>query len=220
MYEIIMDLPLFQGMSHEKVSELIEKTKFHFLKFSAGDKIIATAEDCEYVRFVISGKVKIIYPVAENDIIISSVVSAPDMIGIEYLFGKDRNYPYSAEAYTDCGILQISKSDYVHILQNDNVFLFNLVNILSRNCQKGIAGLLSAGGSVAHRLAYDVLMLTSNGSTNICYEFKQKDLCQRFGVQRSSLINALDQLQDADIIEYDSSHIKVHDRSKVVDLLV
>ena len=36
MYELLMDMPLFQGISHEKISELIEKIKFNFLKYQIG----------------------------------------------------------------------------------------------------------------------------------------------------------------------------------------
>ncbi|MDE6716411.1 MAG: Crp/Fnr family transcriptional regulator [Muribaculaceae bacterium] len=207
-----MDLPLFQGMSHEKVSELIEKTKFHFLKFNAGDKVIITGESCEYVRFLISGSLKIIYNMHDADVSLSSVISAPAVVGIEYLFGKERSYPFSAVANTDCAVLQISKNDYVTILQSDNVFLFNLVNLLSHASQKSVCSVVAADGSVASRLALDVMMLTAARSTNIRFEFKQKDLCLRLGVQRPTLINALDNLQDAGVITYDATSISIPDR--------
>ena len=42
IFEILMDLPLFQGVSREKLSELIEKTPFHFLKYADGEQIIAS----------------------------------------------------------------------------------------------------------------------------------------------------------------------------------
>ena len=32
MYEILMGLPIFQGVSHAKISELIEKIKLNFFK--------------------------------------------------------------------------------------------------------------------------------------------------------------------------------------------
>ena len=35
MYENLMQLPIFQGISRNKISELIEKTKFNFLKYPA-----------------------------------------------------------------------------------------------------------------------------------------------------------------------------------------
>ena len=59
MYEILMDLPLFQGVSRDKLSELIEKTPFHFLKYSNGQEIIAANSNCTHMKFIISGKVTI-----------------------------------------------------------------------------------------------------------------------------------------------------------------
>ena len=80
MYETIMDLPLFQGMSHEKVSELIEKTKFHFLKYKAGDCIISSGDDCGHVRFVVSGYVRIEYSIPNRKVVISEDLYAPSVL--------------------------------------------------------------------------------------------------------------------------------------------
>ena len=33
MYDVLLQLPIFQGVSRNKISELIEKMKFHFLKY-------------------------------------------------------------------------------------------------------------------------------------------------------------------------------------------
>lgn len=32
MYEILMGLPLFKGVSYTNISKVVESTKFHFLK--------------------------------------------------------------------------------------------------------------------------------------------------------------------------------------------
>lgn len=34
MYDVLLQLPIFQGVSRNKISELIEKMKFHFLQIS------------------------------------------------------------------------------------------------------------------------------------------------------------------------------------------
>ena len=44
MYEVLMDLPLFQGVSHTKISELIEKIRFNFLKYLNNEKFISANE--------------------------------------------------------------------------------------------------------------------------------------------------------------------------------
>ena len=55
IFEILMDLPLFQGVSREKLSELIEKTPFHFLKYTDGEQIIIPGDTCSHIKFIISG---------------------------------------------------------------------------------------------------------------------------------------------------------------------
>ena len=220
MYETIMDLPLFQGMSHEKVSELIEKTKFHFLKYKAGDCIIESGDDCGHVRFVVSGSVRVEYSIPNRKVVVSEELSAPSELGVDFLFGMNTVYPFKVTALEDCGILQIDKSDYIQILQSDKVFLFNLLNILSRNSQKAVCGVLCVNsGTIGERLALMVEILTHRKGRNIRFCFKQKDMCQIFGSQRTSFINALTSLQDAGIISYNSSEIQIDDRDKLMEIL-
>lgn len=220
MYEIIMDLPLFQGVNREKISELIEKTKFHFLKYKQGDIILNSGDACKHVRFVISGEVRIEISSNNKRVTISEVIKAPNVIGADYLFGIDTTYPFNAIAQTNCGILQIEKADYINILLSDKVFLFNLLNSLSRNSQKYMQGILSlSSGTIAERLSFFVISLTQRGGTDLKINYKQKDICTMLGVQRTSFINALNSLQEKDIVSYSASEIVIHDREKMLEIL-
>lgn len=220
MYEKLMELPLFQGVSRDKLSELIEKTPFHFVKYTRGEQIVSVNDVCSHIRFIISGDVHIDIASANMKVVVSETLSGPEVIGPDYLFGRNTFYPFNATALTDCGILQIVKSDFINILMSDKVFLFNMLNMLSRNSQKGTFGILAlSSGSIAERLAFIITSLTQRGSKDIKLAYKQKDLCSILGVQRSSLINALEHLQDNEIIEYSLSEIKVHDREAFLKIL-
>ncbi|MEG0010567.1 MAG: Crp/Fnr family transcriptional regulator [Muribaculaceae bacterium] len=220
MYEIIMDLPLFQGVSREKISELVEKTKFHFLKYSDKDQIVAIGDPCKHVRFIISGSIRIETPSTNKRVTISEVLTSPNVVGADYLFGRDTIYPFNAYANGNCGVLQIEKGDYINILHNDKVFLFNLLNTLSRNSQKVIQGILSLStGTLTERIALFVIALTQKGGTDIHITYKQKDFCTLLGVQRSSFISTLAKLQDDGIINYTQSEIQITSRERMLDIL-
>jgi CRP-like cAMP-binding protein len=220
MYDILMELPLFQGVSRDKLSEIIEKTPFHFLKYNNGEEIVSSGDNCEHVRFVISGDVRISMAFTDKRVKVSEVVSAPNVLGQEYLFGLETDYPFSVSASGQCGIMQIEKSDYITILQSDKVFLFNMLNMLSSSIQKSIANTLSfSTGSIAERLAYLVLMLTRRGAKDVKVTFKQKDLCAVLGTQRSSLINALEKMKTDGTIDYSLSEISVKDRAELLEIL-
>lgn len=220
MFEKLMELPLLQGVSRDKLSELIEKTPFHFVKYNAGEKVVTANEQCTHIRFIISGDVRIDLPSSNRRVVVSETLSGPNVIGPDYLFGRNTFYPFNATAIGDCGILQIVKADFINILMSDKVFLFNMLNVLSRNSQKITFGIMAlSSGTIAERLAFIITSLTQKGSKDITLTYRQKDLCSILGVQRSSLINSLEQLKREGVIDYDMSEIKVRSRDILLDIL-
>lgn len=215
-----MELPLLQGVSRDRLSELIEKTPFHFIKYTPGQQIVAINDECTHIKFIISGDVRIDIPSTNRRVMVSETLSGPNVIGADYLFGRNTFYPFNATAITECGILQIIKSDFINILMSDKVFLFNMLNIISRNSQKSTFGIMSlSSGSIAERLSFIITSLTQRGSKDITLTYKQKDLCSILGVQRSSLINSLAKMKEEGVIDYNLSEIKVLDRNILLEIL-
>lgn len=220
MYEILMRLPLFNGVSHERISEIVGMAKFHFLKYLPGETIVTAGEPCTHIKFIISGKARLHIANADNRFRVSQSLEAPDVIAPEYLFGKATNYPCTAEAIEATGILQISKSDYMRILNVDQIFMFNFLNILSMNAQKSIDGVLSlTTGSLEERIAFWITALTQRGGTDIVLSCRQRDLYSLFGVQRTSFLATLDAMKQRGIIDYNQNEIRVVSRRDLLDIL-
>lgn len=220
MFEVLMDLPLFQGVSREKLSELVEKTPFHFLKFANGDRIIEAGDPCTHIRFIISGEAQVETTSQMRRVTVSETMTSPSVLGPEYLFGLETNYPFRVTAKGNCGILQITKADYINILLSDKVFLFNVLNILSRKSQKSASNILAiSSGSVAERLSYFVLSLTHRGAKDIKLTFKQKDLCTILGTQRSSFISAITKMKEEGILDFTMAEITINNRQTLLDIL-
>lgn len=218
MFEKMMKLPLFQGASHERMESLIEKLPFHFLKFQDGEKIIAAGDECTHLRFIVSGSVKVITHGQMPRVYVSQVLDSPNVIGPDYLFGRDTVYPYEVQALGTCGILQLRKNDYIDVLQSDKVFLFNILNYLSRNFQNHMRLLLSqSSGQLAERLCSLILSLTTAHSRDIKITFRQKELCLLMGARRTSLINALEEMKKLGMINYSASEIMVVDRKLLLN---
>ncbi len=220
MYTKLLQLPLFQGASCEQISQLIEKLPFHFIKYTDGQSIIVSGEASAHLKFVVSGKAKVIYTNRATGVQLSQEVLAPCVVGPDFLFGREPAYPFDVFAFGECGIMQLSKADYMKVVSSDQVFLFNILNYLSRNAQKPKLSLLHLPqGTVAERIAFMVSMLTGKDSSHISLSFKQKDLCVLLGVRRASLVDAMSRLQDNGIITYTNSEIKVIDRDALVSLI-
>ncbi len=221
MFDKLLHLPLFQGVSHETLSTTVEKVPFHFLKFKRGEKIIDRGDKCTHVRFIISGNVKITYESKKLKFSISHELTGPEVIAPDYLFGLDTSYPFTLKAIDECGILQLSKNDYVSMLQNDNVFLYNILNYLSRNSQSFKSQLLNAEQvTVTERLVMLVSAFSSQKSKNIVLEFRQRDLCRILGARRPALITTINQLKDAELIEMpNNSTIVISGRKQLLEWL-
>lgn len=211
-YLQLLQLPLFQGISADKITALVEKLPFHFLKFNGGEQIFAAGDPCTHVKFVVSGQVRLETPFSRLRITLRQTLASPQVLAPDSLFGRENNYPCSAVANGPCGILQLRKSDYTTMVSSDKVFLFNILNYLSSGSQRGTALTLAIkDGSVAERLAMLMDLLVVNGAEDIVLHYKQKDLCSLLGTQRTTLITTLDKLSDEGIIEYDSNEMRILD---------
>ena len=221
MFDKLLHLPLFQGVSHERLSETVEKVPFHFLKFKRGEKIIDCGERCTHVRFIISGRVRMTYESRKLKFSISHDLNAPEVITPDYLFGLDTTYPFTLRATEECGILQLAKNDYVAMLQTDKVFLYNILNYVSRNSQSFKSQLLNAEQlTVTERLVVLVSAFTSQRATNVVIEFRQRDLCRILGARRPALMTAIEELSSMGLIEVrDNSTIIVNDRRQLIQYL-
>ena len=220
MYQQLMQLPLFQGVSTDVITALVEKLPFHFLKFRNGEQIFAAGDQCSHIRFIVSGRVRLETPCDHLRVSLLQTLETPHVLAAEYLFGRETTYPYSAFADGPCGILQLRKSDYIKMLAFDKVFLFNILNYLSSGSQRNTASILAIkDGSVMERLAIIVDALTVAGATDVAVRFKQKDLCVLLGTQRTTLIASLDKLADEDIVDYTSNELRVLDLSRLAEFI-
>ena len=220
MYQQLMQLPLFQGVSTDKITSLVEKLPFHFLKFRNGDQIFAAGEPCTHIKFIVSGQARLEMPFRKLRVTLSQTLTTPHVLAPEYLFGVENAYPYTAVAEGACGILQLRKSDYVKMVSGDKVFLFNILNYLSSAGQRSISSAMAiADGSVTERLATLIDTLVVNGATDIMLSYKQKDLCSLLGTQRTTLVATLDKLSDDGIVEYDSGNLRILDLPRLVEII-
>lgn len=221
MLEQLMELPLFRGVSHTRMAQTVGSAKFHFLKYPEGEVIIRAGDRCEHITFILSGSVRSVITNDTRRFSVGQTISAPAALAPNFLFGRVTTYPYTVTAHNGgASILQISKSDYVKILQSDSVFLFNFLNTLSVSAQKGIDGILSLiSGSVEQRIVFWIVALTQPGGDDIVLDCPRRDLCSIFGVQRSTFDAALENMKQKGLISYTPKEICVVDRRRLVLML-
>lgn len=221
MFDTLLELPMFRGVSHEKITEIVGKAKFHFLKYLPETEFIHAGQPCTHLQFVLSGDVRLVTANEDSRFSVSQTISGPDVLLPDFLFGRATSYPCSGTALTPVSILQIEKSDYLKILTMDTIFLLNYLNYLSMNAQKAVDGVLSLSlGDIESRIAFWIVSLTQPTGKDITLQCRQRDLTSVFGVQRSSLVSALDKMRDAGIVTYGNDFINILDRRELLNLLL
>jgi CRP-like cAMP-binding protein len=59
MYDKLLQLPLFQGMSKFDFTDILEKVKIHFNKYEPGSCLVRQDTPCNQLIFVLDGEVGI-----------------------------------------------------------------------------------------------------------------------------------------------------------------
>ncbi|MBO7291294.1 MAG: Crp/Fnr family transcriptional regulator, partial [Bacteroidaceae bacterium] len=146
---------------------------------------------------------------------------APDIIAPDHLFGRSTHYPANFYAVGSVGMMQIDKATFMTIMQDEPIFMINMLNILSRRSQKSKETILSmSSGDLRERLSHWILNLTSRNATNIRINARQRDLYSYFGVQRTALLNTLAEMKQEKIIDYTTNEVTILDRSSLRDILL
>ena len=220
MFELLMNLPLFRGVSRSRIAEVVGSAKFHFLKYPKGETVVRAGEECTHLAFVISGSVRSEISNSSKRFSVSQTLKAPSAIAPDFLFGRTTRYPGTVVALTDCSILKISKVDYIRILNADQVFMFNFLNTLSVNAQKALDGILAlTSGGLEERIAFWIIALTQHGSEDIELTCKTRDLCNLFSVQRNVFDAACHEMEQRNLIRYSPRKIEIVDRREMLSLL-
>lgn len=194
MFEILLQLPLFQGSTIEQLTQLISSTGMDFQKYAEGDVILSRGEDCGYIRLLISGSVRLSSPYYEETLTVHETLSAPHIILPNFMYGWQTVSPATVVAAEESGILQFSKPVFEKILSTYPIFLINYLNIISLRSQMNYLSTQKKVMTLEERLFDWIELLTQRGSTNVVIETPRANLADAMGVPRLAIYSLLEEL--------------------------
>lgn len=181
MYEMIMDLPLFKGVSKNQVSSFLEKTNVGFCNYQSGDVVIGVGDEVAMVKFVISGSVRIIHKLESLPIVIEETCDVGTVLGAERLFGISTGYAYEVVASGKLSIMQFSKEQYLNLLHSDRIYMLNFFNYLSLRAQRPVDALSQySRGDLRSRISVLISVMTHHHSRDITLTMNDETLA-KFG---------------------------------------
>ena len=202
MYNTLLQLPLFQGMSRTELSEVVEKVKLHFLRIEAKKKIFSQGESCNKLVFLLSGELTSETHAPCGTFSLIETFDKPQMIEPHSLFGKRPSYKATYTAKSDVSLLTIDKQYIYGVLDKYEVFRMNLLNLLSNKAEQFHAHIWSISPQpLEGRLAHFVRSLCTTPHGPKTLRIRMDDLATLLDDTRLNISRVLNKWQQSGIIE-------------------
>lgn len=201
MYDTLLSLPLFQGMSQTDFNSLLQKIRLDFIRYEDGDVIIEKGNRCGSLAFLINGTVESSRSGMDGNFTFSELIEAPFLIEPYSMFGRAGSYQRTYTAIGSCSFLMVDKQYIYTELGKYNICRMNLLNILSGRVQQLDSHIWSLDGmSLRERIIRFIKGLSDIQSGQKRLAIKMNDLATLMDATRLNVSRELNALEKDGII--------------------
>ena len=217
MYESLLCLPYFQGMSRDDITEILGKVTLEFKKYGDGDDIARKGEGCDKFTLLTQGSISGT-AAPDKTLAITEEFAAPYGIEPYSIFGYDTCYKRDYMAKGECTILTIDKQHIFGELSKHHIFTINLLNIISRKTQQMNERIWQyTGTTLPARIAQFIATRceTQKGEKHI--SVKMERLAALLCETRLNVSKALNEMQEAGHLTLHRGGITIHAIEKTLE---
>ena len=217
MYDKLLKLPLFQGLSRNDLTVILEKVKVEFRSFAPKEYLVRQNDACTELLFVLDGKVKVSTQDSAHKFSLCEEIGSETLIEPYSLFGLRPHYnaSYQAEALTN--VLVIKKTYILPLLCRYDIFNLNYFNLLSSRAQVLQQKLWNThiGSTLEKIVNFLVLRCTTAYGTKEL-SITMEDLANLLNDTRINVSRALNKMQELGHISLSRKVIKINNLSDLV----
>lgn len=210
MYDTLLSLPLFQGLSQADFNSLLQKIRLDFVRYEEGDTIISTSQRCKSLAFLINGTVESSRSGNNNRFTFMERIEAPHLIEPYSMFGRAGVYQRTYTAASPCSLLMVDKQYIYTELGKYNICRMNLLNILSGRVQMFDSHIWSLDGmTLRERIIRFIKGLSDIQSGQKRLEIKMNDLALLMDATRLNISRELNALEAEGLISLRRKEIHI-----------
>lgn len=207
-YNLLLNIPVFQGMGKFELQDIIAHTKLGFEKYGAKKRIQKVGQTCDRLLFLMSGQIAVTswatdhsYSVTEDITVPRPTSTAPYAIEPERLFGLDNKCTQSAISLTTCNVMALNKSEVVKLIDKYDVFRINLFNLISTRAQNAAHSMWEPETlDFRHKFARFIRMRCTTPYGGKHLNIKRKQLTTELNIGLQNMTKALYALQNEGLI--------------------
>lgn len=205
IFERLLLLPLFQGLSVDELMRVVECTKFNFSTRSSYSTIVEQGQPLTHLCFILQGCVSY-ERVDEEGVRYIEDFESPILVLPNCLFGRKAVSSHTVMAKSEITILEISKHDVIHKLMNFFVFRLSLLNTLCTATER-LKQPSSTTMDLPKRIVWELLkeFHTTNGRKEV--HIKMQQLADRLFVSRLSISKALREMSKTGLLHQSRNSI-------------
>lgn len=218
MYESLLRLPYFQGMSKDEITSILDKVAFDFHKLSDGETICERGERCDKFIIITNGEATSRVDAPDDTYSLTEEICAPYAIEPYSLFGQDTTFKRKYTAKGDCTILVIDKQYLFSEFTKYEIFTINLLNLISRRVQMQSYAIWNyTPQSIKGRIVQFIGMRCNSINGRKSIQIKMERLASILCETRLNVSKALNELQDAGYIELHRKEIIVPSLKRLIE---
>ena len=216
MFDILINCPIFSGLSEEELNVIFSKSHHFTRTFEVGEIAAFSGETVNFLMVVLEGSVKGEMVDFSGKTIKIDDIRAPRVLASAFIFGKQNKFPVNVMANEKTKLLYIPKYDFMKMLQADIRILQNFLNVVSSQTQMLASKLkFLSFKTIKGKIAQYLLGLAGPDKDMIELPLTQHDLAEQFGVARPSLARAMGEMADEGIISVDRKVVRILDRKRL-----
>ena len=221
MYPILLNSPLFRGLTLEELTLLFSQVKHQIRHFRTGELLAQAGDPVDKAILLMEGRLQgEMVDFAGNSLKIEEL-DPPQMVAAAFLYGPKSKFPVFLNAKTDGMIMVIFKKEFTDMLSLESRVMVNYINIVSGKAQflSGKITFLSLK-TIKEKIAYYILQMMKNGGNGyVAIDQTQTNLADLFGVTRPSLSRTIQSMEKQDIFTWSRDHIVIKDLRKLNSIL-
>ena len=221
MIPVLVNNPLFRGITPERLFADLEEISFHTRSYKKGEILAQQGAVCNRLVILTKGSVRGEMIDYSGRLIKVEDIAAPRAIAPLFLFGEENRYPVEVTANEPTEVIELPKSSVLSLFRKNEQFLENYMN-LSANYARTLSDKLffMSFKTIRQKLASYLLRLyKQQQQTHITLDRSQQELSDYFGVSRPSLARELAHMQEDGLFIDDRKHITILQKEQLVRLI-
>lgn len=220
VYDKLLQLPLFQGLTLKDFTNILGKVTFHFDNCEPETLLAAQGELCKRLTFILDGTItKRTKVEGEVPMVVEETFTAPYIFELSSLFGKDTVYRSSYFSTTKASTMVMHKRFLLEELNAYPIVDMNYRNIMSAQVQELSRRLWSPPAPTPEgRLAAFFLHHVERAEGEKVFHIQKTDLASFTNESFSRISAMLTSLQKQGLLTYARGVLTITDASKLLEL--